>query len=151
MAKIYSFPQGAERRRLHRKIQWDRAVTLSQKGWSKSSDERKSVLRYLSAGWYYFRISVAVIFHIVTICGLVVLSAFSSAIFWIGGLICVVTWFTNNHEIWRDNNITIPVIVGSWVLSLVAAPLIDFFNARTPFYRLLVPDAQHKNKSENDA
>lgn len=25
------------------------------------------------------------------------------------------------------------------------------FNARTPFYRLLVPDAQHKNKSENDA
>jgi hypothetical protein len=50
----------------------------------------------------------------------------------IGGLICVVTWFTNNHEIWSDNNITIPVIVGSWVLSLVAAPLIDFFNARTP-------------------
>jgi hypothetical protein len=68
----------------------------------------------------------------------------------IGGLICVVTWFTNNHEIWSDNNITIPVIVGSWVLSwLLLHSLI--FSMPDSFYRLLVPDAQHKNKSENDA
>ncbi|HDT5032184.1 TPA: hypothetical protein QHR60_004015 [Escherichia coli] len=149
MAKIYSFPQGAERRRLQRKIQWDRAVSLSKNGWSKAT-KQKSALSYLSAGWYYFRLSLAAIFHIVTVCGLAVISAFSGAIFWIGGLICVVTWFTNNHQIWSANNFTIPVVVGFWVLSLVAAPLIEYLNAKLPFYRFLVPDTRQEQSSETN-
>ncbi|HFD2497831.1 TPA: hypothetical protein ACF2XH_004414 [Escherichia coli] len=91
MAKIYDFPQGAERRRMHRKIQWNNAVKLSKNGWSKPEVKRWSFLAFISTGWYYFRLSVAVIFHIITICGLAVLAALSNTIFWIGGAICLVT------------------------------------------------------------
>ncbi|EFJ5863624.1 hypothetical protein A3371_005913 [Escherichia coli] len=151
MAKIYDFPQGAERRRMHRKIQWNNAVKLSKNGWSKPEVKRWSFLAFISTGWYYFRLSVAVIFHIITICGLAVLAALSNTIFWIGGAICLVTWYTNDHQIWSANNLTIPIVFGLWVLSLVAAPLIDFFSQKLPFYRLLVPDAKREEVGEDDS
>lgn len=151
MAKIYDFPQGAERRRMQRKIQWNRAVKLSRNGWSEAAGKRRSFLTYLSTGWYYLRFSVAGFFHIVTICVLAVISAFSNAIFWIGGVICVVTWYTNDHQIWSANNFTIPIVFGFWVLSLIAVPLIDFFNSKLPFYRLLVPDAKCEKGGETDS
>lgn len=132
MAKIYNFPQGSERRKLIQKIQCDRNKYLSKNGWMKTSESKPS-LNYFSAGWYYFRLSLASVLHIVSICGLAVLAAFSNAIFWIGGLICVVTWFTSNDHIWSAHNITILVVAGFLVLSLFAALLIDFINAKSAF------------------
>ena len=79
------------------------------------------------------------------------LAALSNTIFWIGGAICLVTWYTNDHQIWSTNNLTIPIVFGLWVLSLVAAPLIDFFSQKLPFYRLLVPDTKREEVGEDDS
>nr|WP_181411459.1 hypothetical protein [Escherichia coli] len=91
MAKIYDFPQGAERRRMHRKIQWNNAVKLSKNGWSKPEVKRWSFLAFISTGWYYFRLSVAVIFHIITICGLAVLGRIDSRT-------CSQAWRNHGHS-----------------------------------------------------
>nr|WP_251287739.1 hypothetical protein [Escherichia coli] len=48
--------------------------------------------------------------------------AFSKAIFWIGGMLCVVTWFHLERQFWTPQNFTIPVIVTLWGLSLFATP-----------------------------
>ena len=141
MAKIYTFPQGAERRKLQKKIQWDRDKHLTENGW-QDRNKGKATSNLISATWYYVRFATAAALHITSVCTLAVLAAFSNGLFWIGGLVCVVTWFTNDHQFWSANNFTIPVVASLWLLSLVAAPLIDFLNVKLPFYRLIVPDSK---------
>ncbi|WP_239500077.1 hypothetical protein, partial [Klebsiella pneumoniae] len=70
---------------------------------------------------------------------------------WIGGMLCVVTWFHLERQFWTPQNFTIPVIVTLWGLSLFATPLMELLNKKMPWYRLLVPDAKHTStEATND-
>lgn len=136
MAKIYEFPQGADRQRLKEK-------TNSQRKRQPDETSGYQFLSYIKQGWFYARLMIAAIMHFISVFTLAILAAFSKAIFWIGGIICLVTWFHLDRAIWSPQNLTIPVIASLWALSLFATPLIKFLNQRTPWHSLLVPGAKH--------
>ena len=135
MAKIYEFPQGADRQRLKREIASQSKERLNAKA-------GHPVLKYIKWSWFYLRFLAAGFMHFISVVALAILAAFSKAIFWIGGLFCVITWFHLEHQFWTAHNFTIPVIVTLWGLSLFAAPLMQLLNNKMPWYRLLVPDAK---------
>lgn len=137
MAKIYEFPQGADRNRLKREIASERKKRLKE----KTGNPLLKYIKYIKWIWFYLRLLTAGTLHLISVVTLAILGAFSTVIFWVGGLICVVTWFHLEHQFWTAQNFTIPVIGGMWVLSLLSAPLVELMNKRTPWYRLLVPDA----------
>lgn len=136
MAKIYEFPQGADRQRLKEEID-------SQRKRQPNEKSGYQFLNYIKRGWFYARLMIAATMHFISVITLAILAAFSKAIFWVGGIICLVTWFHLDREIWSPHNLTIPVIAGLWALSLFAAPLIKFLNQRTPWHSLLVPRAKY--------
>jgi hypothetical protein len=115
MAKIYEFPLGAERSKLKNEIIQERKKRLREKNGNP-------VIRHAKWFWFYLRLATAGALHLVSVITLAVLGAFSTAIFWIGGLMCVVTWFHLEHQFWTPQNFTIPVIVTLWGLSLFATP-----------------------------
>jgi hypothetical protein len=135
MSKIYEFPQGADRNRLKEEIACERKKRLKDK-------TGNSLLKYIKWSWFYLRLLTAVTLQLASVVTLAILGAFSTAIFWIGGLICVVSWFHLEHQFWTPQNFTIPVIVSLWGLSLFATPLMELINKKMPWYRLLVPDAK---------
>lgn len=135
MAKIYEFPQGAERGKLKKAILNERKKRLRE-------TKDNPLVRYIKLAWFYLRYVTASALHLVSVITLAILGAFSKAIFWIGGLICVVTWFHLERQFWTPQNFTIPVIVTLWGLSLFATPLLELLNKKMPWYRLLVPDAR---------
>ncbi|CAM3594932.1 hypothetical protein HKX50_26945 [Klebsiella pneumoniae] len=144
MAKIYEFPQGAERGKLKKEIIRERKKRLREKNGNP-------VIRHVKWFWFYLRFATAGALHLVSVITLAVLGAFSKAIFWIGGLLCVVTWFHLERQFWTPQNFTIPVIVTLWGLSLFATPLMELLNKKMPWYRFLVPDAKHTNtEATND-
>ncbi|EGH1968338.1 hypothetical protein ID409_004554 [Salmonella enterica] len=136
MAKIYEFPQGAERGKLKKAILKERKKRLKE-------TNGNPLVRYIKLAWFYLRYMTASVLHLVCVVTLAALGAFSKAIFWIGGLLCVVTWFHLERQFWTPQNFTIPVIVMLWGLSLFATPLMELLNKKMPWYRLLVPDAKH--------
>ncbi|EHL6051722.1 hypothetical protein ACOW5K_026175 [Klebsiella pneumoniae] len=135
MAKIYEFPQGAERSKLKKEIILERKKRLREKNGNP-------VIRHAKWFWFYLRLATAGALHLVSVITLAVLGAFSKAIFWIGGLISVVTWFHLERQLWTTDNYTIPVVVAIWGVSLFAVPLMELLNKKLPWYRLLVPDAR---------
>ncbi|WP_455865668.1 hypothetical protein [Pantoea agglomerans] len=135
MAKIYDFPQGSDRIRLKREIASQRKEQLNVKA-------GRPVLKYIKLCWFYLRLLAAGVMHSISVVALAILAAFSKAIFCIGGLFCVITWFHLEHQFWTPHNFTIPVIVTLWGVSLFAAPLMQLLNKKMPWYRLLVPDAK---------
>lgn len=135
MAKIYEFPQGADRNRLKREIASERKKRLKER-------TGNPLVKYIKWSWFYIRLLTAGTLHLISVVTLAILGAFSTVIFWIGGLICVVTWFHLEHQFWTPHNFTIPVIVTLWALSLFAAPLMQLLNKKIPWYRFLVPDAK---------
>jgi len=135
MAKIYEFPQGADRNRLKREIASERKKRLKER-------TGNPLVKYIKWSWFYIRLLTAGTLHMISVVTLAILGAFSTVIFWIGGLICVVTWFHLEHQFWTPHNFTIPVIVTLWALSLFAAPLMQLLNKKMPWYRFLVPDAK---------
>ncbi len=143
MAKLYEFPQGDELKSLKKRITWERKKRLNESGCPDKTENKKpsSLVRYIKLSWFYLRLGIAGMLHMISVVTLAILGAFSKAIFWFGGLICVVTWFWLGHQFWTTSNFTIPVIGGIWVLSLLAVPLMDLMNKTMPWYRLLVPDA----------
>ena len=134
MAKIYEFPQGADRKRLKQEIASERKKRLKEK-------TGNPLLKYIKWSWFYLRLLTAGTLHLISVVTLAILGAFSTVIFWIGGLICVVTWFHLDHQFWTAQNFTITVIGCDWIMSLLSAPLVELMNKKTPWYRLLVPDA----------
>ncbi|EEF8798623.1 hypothetical protein GWQ89_21315 [Salmonella enterica] len=135
MAKIYEFPQGAERGKLKKAILKERKKRLRE-------TNGNPLVRYIKLAWFYLRYMTASALHLVCVVTLAALGAFSKAIFWIGGLICVVTWFHLERQLWTTDNYTIPVVVAFWGVSLFAVPLMELLNKKLPWYRLLVPDAR---------
>lgn len=85
MAKIYEFPQGAERSKLKKEIIRERKKRLRE-------TNGNPVIRHAKWFWFYLRLATAGALHLVSVISLAVLGAFSKAIFWIGGMLCVVTW-----------------------------------------------------------
>lgn len=118
MAKIYEFPQGAERSKLKKEIIRERKKRLRE-------TNGNPVIRHAKWFWFYLRLATAGALHLVSVISLAVLGAFSKAIFWIGGMLCVVTWFHLERQFWTPQNFTIPVIVTLWGLSLFATPLME--------------------------
>ncbi|EAM3234695.1 hypothetical protein DTC80_23120 [Salmonella enterica] len=135
MAKIYEFPQGPARGKLKKEIIRERKKRLREKNGNP-------VIRHAKWFWFYLRLTTAGALHLVSVITLAVLGAFSNAIFWIGGLICVVTWFHLERQLWTTNNYTIPVVIAFWGVSLFAVPLMELLNKKLPWYQLLVPDAK---------
>lgn len=135
MAKIYEFPQGAERGKLKKAILKERKKRLRE-------TNGNPLVRYIKLAWFYLRCITASVLHLVCVVTLAALGAFSKAIFWIGGLISVVTWFHLERQLWTTDNYTIPVVVAIWGVSLFAVPLMELLNKKLPWYRLLVPDAR---------
>lgn len=86
-----------------------------------------------------------------TVTLLAVLGAFTKLIFWLGGLLCVVSWFILNQQYWAKNNYNIPVIVGLCLLGLAATPWINLLNSLGLFHRFLVPDTGTKEGLQRDA
>ena len=109
MAKIYQFPQGEERAKFRKEIARERKKRLREKNGNP-------VIRHAKWFWFYLRLATAGALHLVSVITLAVLGAFSKAIFWIGGLFCVVTWFHLERQFWTPQNFTIPVIVTLWGL-----------------------------------
>jgi len=135
MAKIYDFPLGAERDKLRHEIDRERKKQRRVK-------TGNPFIRHVKWFCFYLRLVTAGALHVVSVITLAVLGAFSKAIFWIGGMVCVVTWFHLERQFWTPHNFTIPVIVSLWGLSLFATPLMELINKKMPWYRLLVPDAK---------
>ena len=99
-----SFPQGAERSKLKKKIIRER----------KNDCEKTNgnpVTRHAKWFWFYLRLATAGALHLVSVISPGSPGAFSKAIFWIGGMLCVVTWFHLERQFWTPQNFTIPVIV----------------------------------------
>lgn len=138
MAKIYEFPQGVDRNRLKREFASRRKEYLNKKACSP-------LLKSIKLSWFYLRLIAAGFLHFVSVVALAILAAFSKAIFWIGSLFCVITWFHLEHKFWTPHNFTIPFIVTLWALSLFAAPLMQLLNKKMPWYHLMVPDAKAAN------
>lgn len=116
MAKIYDFPLGAERDKLRHEIDRERKKQRRVK-------TGNPFIRHVKWFCFYLRLVTAGALHVVSVITLAVLGAFSKAIFWIGGMVCVVTWFHLERQFWTPHNFTIPVIVSLWGLSLFATPL----------------------------
>lgn len=144
MAKIYEFPLGAERGKLKKEIARERKRRFVEKTGNK-------FIKWSGWSWFYLRLLLAGGLHVVSVCLLATIGAFSKAIFWLGGLVCVITWFHLEHQFWTPQNFTIPVIVTLWGLSLFATPLLELLSKKMPWYRLLVPDAKHvSTEAAND-
>ncbi|STG88677.1 Uncharacterised protein [Escherichia coli] len=82
---------------------------------------------------------------------LAILGAFKWAVFWLGGILCVITWYHLDHQLWTPQNLTIPVITATWILGLLAEPLMELLNKTMPWHKLLVPepaDESTENSSE---
>lgn len=61
------------------------------------------------------------------------------------------TWYHLDHQLWTPQNLTIPVITATWILGLLAEPLMELLNKTMPWHKLLVPepaDESTKNSSE---
>ncbi|EFC2006151.1 hypothetical protein E6C80_22580 [Escherichia coli] len=143
MAKIYDFPLGAERDKLRHEIDRERKKQRRVK-------TGNPFIRHVKWFCFYLRLVTAGALHVVSVITLAVLGAFSKAIFWIGGMVCVVTWFHLERQFWTPHNFTIPVIVSLWGLSLFATPLMEMINKKMPWYSLLVPDAKEASTETPD-
>ncbi|MBW1518367.1 hypothetical protein B6V68_25225 [Escherichia coli] len=66
-------------------------------------------------------------------------------------ILCVITWYHLDHQLWTPQNLTIPVITATWILGLLAEPLMELLNKTMPWHKLLVPepaDESTENSSE---
>lgn len=50
------------------------------------------------------------------------------------------TWYHLDHQLWTPQNLTIPVITATWILGLLAEPLMELLNKTMPWHKLLVPE-----------
>ncbi|MCC1581937.1 hypothetical protein KRP37_23270 [Salmonella enterica subsp. enterica serovar Indiana] len=102
-------------------------------------------------GWFYLRLLAASVLHFIFVFVLAILGAFKWAVFWLGGILCVITWYHLDHQLWTPQNLTIPVITATWILGLLAEPLMELLNKTMPWHKLLVPepaDESTENSSE---
>ncbi|ECZ6620131.1 hypothetical protein M1J64_005186 [Salmonella enterica] len=144
MAKIYEFPQGAERGKLRKEIARERKKRFAEK-------TGNTFVKWLGWCWFYLRLLTAGILHFISICILAILGAFKGLVFWLGGLLCIITWYHLEHQLWTPKNLTIPVIAATWILGLLAEPLIELLNKKMLWYRLLVPDANDAGTEASEA
>ncbi|MGT3256116.1 hypothetical protein ACVSTU_21995 [Yersinia enterocolitica] len=133
MAKIYQFPQGAERSKLKKEIAREHKKRFAVKTGS-------NFVKWLGWGWFYLRLLAASVLHFVSVFVLAILGAFKGVVFWFGGILCVITWYHLDHQLWTPQNLTIPVIAATWILGLLAEPLMELFNKTMPWHKLLIPD-----------
>ena len=144
MAKIYQFPQGEERAKFRKEIARERKKRFAVKTGS-------TFVKWLGWGWFYLRLLVASVLHFIFVFVLAILGAFKWAVFWLGGILCVITWYHLDHQLWTPQNLTIPVITATWTLGLLAEPLMELLNKTMPWHKLLVPepaDESTENSSE---
>lgn len=128
MAKIYQFPQGEERAKFRKEIARERKKRFAVKTGS-------TFVKWLGWGWFYLRLLVASVLHFIFVFVLAILGAFKWAVFWLGGILCVITWYHLDHQLWTPQNLTIPVITATWILGLLAEPLMELLNKTMPWHK----------------
>ncbi|ELP6174274.1 hypothetical protein U3D69_004731 [Salmonella enterica] len=144
MAKIYQFPQGEERGKFRKEIARERKKRFAVK-------TGNTFVKWLGWGWFYLRLLAASVLHFISVFVLAILGAFKGLVFWLGGVLCIITWYHLDHQLWTPQNLTIPVIAATWITGLLAEPLIELLNNKMPWYRLLVPDAKDtSSETTND-
>ncbi|EMO8006696.1 hypothetical protein WDQ52_004968 [Salmonella enterica] len=125
---IYQFPVGEQKNAFKNAV---------------SAKKRKS--------FFLVRLGLATVLHIVACLLLAALIALRKPIFWIGGLICVITYYHLDHQFYSDKNYTIPFLVSAWILSFVSLPVLAFLNTRMPFHHLLgLESVEEKSHNETE-
>jgi len=142
MAKIYEFPQGAERGQLKKEIARERQKRFAEKAGN-------TFIKWLGWCWFYLRLLAASVLHFICVFVLAIVGAFKGVIFWLGGVLCIITWYHLDHQLWTPQNLTIPVITATWILGLLAEFLMELLNKTLPWHKLLVPDSAGAS-TEND-
>ncbi|MFZ4210577.1 hypothetical protein ACOZB2_03955 [Pantoea endophytica] len=96
---------------------------------------------------FYLRLALATALHAITCIPFAALLALRKFIFWIGGAICVVTWYQLDHQFVSSTNLTIPFFVGLYVTSLMAPAVLAFLNSKFIWHKLLglAPVESQKN------
>lgn len=84
MAKIYQFPQGEERAKFRKEIARERKKCFAVKTGC-------TFVKWLDWGWFYLRLLAASVLHFIFVFVLAILGAFKWAVFWLGGILCVIT------------------------------------------------------------
>ncbi|EIK8333950.1 hypothetical protein LKS91_005045, partial [Escherichia coli] len=96
---------------------------------------------WLGWTWFYLRLLAASVLHFISVFVLAILGAFKWAVFWLGGILCVITWYHLDHQLWTPQNLTIPVITATWIFGLLAEPLMELLNKTMPWHKLLAPES----------
>ncbi|PAV11382.1 hypothetical protein CBG25_00570 [Arsenophonus sp. ENCA] len=127
---IYQFPQGKQRE-----------AVIKAASQSKRKRFFAKFLKLFSKGiywaWFSIRLVVASSLHTVTGILLALLYGFKGVVIFIGGGVCLVTYFHLGKNIIATNNYTIPIFLAVCIIALLGEALISFINDVMPFHRLL--------------
>lgn len=150
MTKIYQFPQGQDRDKYKSAV----SEIKRHRALKKSGGVALKGVEWL---WFAVRLIAANGIHAVTAIGLGLLGAFSTFIFFLGGIGCVIVYYHLDKHFYAPNNYTIPFIVGLWILSCTGGAIADYINENIPFHRLfcvlkkedVYPDKQRTASDES--
>ncbi|EEX2379585.1 hypothetical protein D2D48_004665 [Escherichia coli] len=135
---IYQFPVGEQKNAFKNAVSAKRRKEQRNKAISKTG---ALLRRFLDWSFFLVRLGLATGLHIVACLPFTALIALRKPIFWIGGLICVITYY----------HYTIPFLVSAWILSFVSLPVLAFLNNRMPFHHLLgLESTQEKSHTETE-
>ncbi|PAV02299.1 hypothetical protein CBG25_11715 [Arsenophonus sp. ENCA] len=139
---VYQFPQGKQREAV-------------KKAASQSKRKRffAKFLKLFSKGihwvWFSIRLVIASSLHTVTGILLALLYGFKGVIIFLGGGICLVTYFHLGKHFIAPNNYTLPILAAVCIIALLGEALITFLNDVMPFHRLLgIWDKEAKIKDD---
>lgn len=142
---VYQFPVGAQKSAFKDAVSARKCQVNRAKVFSKSGAALRSVL-----DWTFFitRLALATGLHIVVCLPFAALLALRKPVFWIGGIICVVTYYHLDHQFFTDRNYTIPFFVGLWILSFISVPVLTWLNTHMPFHRLLALESSDNKRDD---
>lgn len=145
---IYQFPVGEQKNAFKNAVSAKKRKEQRNQAISKTG---AILRRFLDWSFFLVRLGLATGLHIVACLPFAALIALRKPIFWIGGLICVITYYHLDHQFYSDKNYTIPFLVSAWILSFVSLPVLAFLNTRMPFHHLLgLESAEEKSHTETE-
>ncbi|PAV05378.1 hypothetical protein CBG25_06485 [Arsenophonus sp. ENCA] len=127
---VYQFPQGKQRESVRKAASHSKRKRFFAKFLKLFS---KSIYWV----WFFIRLVVASSLHTVTGIVLALLYGFKGVMIFLGGGICLVTYFHLGKHFIAPNNYTIPILAAVCIIALLGEALISFLNDVMPFHRLL--------------
>lgn len=139
---VYQFPQGRQREAVRK------AASQSKRNRFFTKFLRLS-LKGIHWVWFSIRLVVASSLHTVIGILLALLYGFKGMMIFLGGGVCLVTYYHLGKHFIAPNNYTIPILVAVCIIALLGEALITFLNDVMPFHRLLgIWDKEAKTKDD---